>query len=116
MTARLEFPNPELRLKPEMFAEIDVHAQPKQDALALPEEAIVRSGERLRVLVVENGGKYSPREVKTGLKSDGWTEVLEGLSEGEEVVVSGQFLIDSESSVNEAASKMQEISHDHAHH
>ena len=116
VTARLEFPNPELRLKPEMFAEIDVHAQPKQDALALPEEAIVRSGERLRVLVVENGGKYSPREVKTGLKSDGWTEVLEGLSEGEEVVVSGQFLIDSESSVNEAASKMQEISHDHAHH
>lgn len=110
--ARLEFPNDALELKPDMFADVTIRAQPKENVVSVPSEAVVRSGLREKVFVVETPGKFEPRDVTVGVSSEGWTEILDGVAPGEEVVVSAQFLIDSESKLREAASKMQEIDND----
>jgi Cu(I)/Ag(I) efflux system membrane fusion protein len=107
LTVRLEFPNPDLRLKPGMFATVYIEFQRKDDSLILPTEAILHSGKRELVFVALGDGRFEPREITTGLIGDRHkTEVLSGLVEGEEVVTSGQFLIDSESQLQEAISKM----------
>jgi len=110
--ARLEFDNPELLLKPDMFADVTIMASPEVDAVAVPSEAVVRSGIREQVFVVREPGKFEPRDVRPGVSSDGWTQVLEGVEAGEQVVVSAQFLIDSESKLREAAAKMLEAQND----
>ncbi len=102
---RLEFPNPDLRLKPDLFADATIHTQPKSAVLVLPLEAVVRTGIKEHVFVIKDLGRFEPREVTLGVPSNGWVEVLGGLEEGEEVVVSGQFLIDSESKLREAMLK-----------
>lgn len=105
--ARLEFPNPGLSLKPGMFATVRIQAQKKSDALVIPTEAVLHSGQRQLVFVAKGNGRYEPREIVTGLSGDGHiTEVLSGLSENETVVTSGQFLLDSESQLQEAVEKM----------
>ncbi|MEN8261387.1 MAG: efflux RND transporter periplasmic adaptor subunit [Pseudomonadota bacterium] len=103
---RLAFDNPEMLLKPEMFAEVTIQAGRQIDAVVIPSEAIVRSGAREQVFVVRGLGKFEPRPVKLGVASEGRVRVLEGLRPGEEVVVSAQFLIDSESKLREATAKM----------
>lgn len=108
VTARLEFDNSEHVLKPEMFADVAIEADPQQDIIAIPSEAIVRSGLRERVFVVREPGRFEPRDVTVGVSSEGWTEIRSGVEVGEEIVASAQFLIDSESSLREAAAKMQE--------
>ena len=105
---RLEFDNPDLFLKPDMFADVTIHAQRKVDAIVIPAEAVVRSGEREQVFVVRGQGKFEPRTVTLGVSARGMVQVLEGLSVGEEVVTSSQFLIDSESKLREATAKMLE--------
>jgi Cu(I)/Ag(I) efflux system membrane fusion protein len=108
--ARLIFDNPEQLLKPNMFAEVTIYAGRKIDAIVIPDEAIVRSGTRTKVFVVRGKGKFEPRTVKLGIASEGQVQVLEGLSAGEEIVTSSQFLIDSESKLREATAKMLEPS------
>ncbi|WP_299078846.1 efflux RND transporter periplasmic adaptor subunit [uncultured Paraglaciecola sp.] len=103
---RLEFDNAELLLKPEMFAEVSIYAGQQTSALVIPSEAIIRSGTRDKVFVVRSAGKFEPRTITTGIASDGKVIVLEGLEEDEEIVISSQFLIDSESSLREATTKM----------
>ncbi len=110
--ARLEFPNEDQLLKPDMFADITIHASPRSDVIVVPSEAIIRSGLTARVFVVRDVGKFEPREVKVGVTSGPLTEIRSGIVPGEKVVVSAQFLIDSESSLREAAAKMQEIVND----
>lgn len=110
--ARLEFPNDELLLKPDMFADITIRANPRTDVVTVPSEAVVRSGVREKVFVVREPGKFEPREVVVGVSSEGWTEIREGVEPGESIVVSAQFLIDSESKLREAVSKMQEVDDD----
>ena len=105
---RLEFDNPDLLLKPDMFADVTIHAQRKVDAIVIPAEAVVRSGEREQVFVVRGPGKFEPRAVKPGVSSQGMVQVVEGLAAGETVVTSSQFLIDSESKLREATAKMLE--------
>ncbi len=105
---RMEFDNRDGLLKPEMFADVTIHASKQLDAVVVPEEAIVRSGSRELVFVVRGPGKFEPRVVKVGVSSDGLTQILEGVQPGEEVVTSAQFLIDSESKLREAAAKMLE--------
>ena len=105
---RLEFDNPDMLLKPEMFADVTILAQRKVDAIVIPAEAIVRSGEREQVFVEREHGKFEPREVRLGVSSKGLVQVLEGVSAGETVVTSSQFLIDSESKLREATAKMME--------
>jgi len=103
---RLVFANPDGALKPDMFADVTVRADRRVDALAVPAEAVIRSGTGERVFVVREPGRFEPRPVTLGLTTGGWTQVLDGLSEGEEVVTSAQFLIDSESKLREATAKM----------
>ncbi len=105
---RLEFENPDRLLKPGLFADVRLHADAREGVLAIPTEAVVRSGAREQVFVMREPGKFEPREVRLGVEADGWVEVLEGLSEGEQVVTSAQFLIDSESKLKEATAKMLE--------
>ncbi len=96
LKARLEFPNPGLTLKPGMYGDITI-AAPSGDVLAIPEEAVLDSGTRQIVFVKEGEGRFVPREVKLGVRVAGFRSVLSGLTEGEQVVASPNFLIDSES-------------------
>lgn len=105
---RLAFKNPDLLLRPDMFAEVTIYASKQESALVIPSEAVVRSGIRDKVFVVRSPGKFEPRTITTGLSSDGRVIVLDGLKEGEEIVTSAQFLIDSESRLREATAKMME--------
>jgi Cu(I)/Ag(I) efflux system membrane fusion protein len=105
---RLEFDNPEQLLKPDSFADVTIHAQRKVDAIVIPAEAVVRSGEREQVFVVRGPGKFEPRDVTLGVSTKGMVQILDGVSAGEEVVTSSQFLIDSESKLREATAKMLE--------
>ena len=123
--ARMEFPNPDWVLKPSMFADVTIFANRQRDALVVPSEAVIRTGLRNLVFVVRGPGQFEPREVKLGVDSgQGLVEVREGLTPGDRVVVSGQFLIDSESKLREAALKMlaprkaatQSSAKDHSEH
>ena len=107
LKVRLEFENPGLVLRPGMFATVWIEAQRKDDVLMLPTEAILQGGDRQTVFVAQGGGHYRAQSITTGLSGDNrHTEVLSGLAEGEQVVVSGQFLLDSESQLQEAVAKL----------
>ena len=107
LTVRLEFENPDMRLKPGMFATVYIQFRRRDDVLAIPTEAILDSGKRKIVFVSVGDGRFEPREIVTGLTGDHHvTEVISGLEEGDQVVVSGQFLIDAESQLEEAIDKM----------
>jgi len=105
---RMEFDNPGLLLKPDMFVNVRIKTSPREGVIAVPSEAVVRSGLRDQVFLVRAPGKFEPREVNTGMSGGGWTEIRDGLGPDDEVVVSAQFLIDSESKLREAAAKMME--------
>ena len=102
---RLEFPNRDFILKPEMYAnaEINIDAGRK---LAVPDEAVLDSGLRKVVFLDKGEGRFEPAEVKIGNKYDGYYEVLAGLSPGERIVASASFLLDSESRLKEAMGAM----------
>lgn len=105
---RLAFDNPDLLLKPNMFADVTIQVNVQPNMLAIPSEAVIRSGPRNQVFVERAAGKFEPRTVILGLNSDGKVAVLEGITEGERVVTSSQFLLDSESKLREVAAKMIE--------
>jgi Cu(I)/Ag(I) efflux system membrane fusion protein len=109
---RMEFDNPDLLLKPNMFANVTIEADELPAATAVPSEAIVRSGVRNQLFVQRAPGKFEPRDVVIGISANGWTQILEGAEPGELVVVSAQFLIDSESKLREATAKMLEARDD----
>ena len=108
---RLVFDNPGLLLRPETFVTVTIHAQPTE-ALVVPAEAVVRSGADNQIFVMTKAGTFEPRNVMLGIESDGYVAVLEGVEAEERVVVSAQFLIDSESKLREASAKMMEIGTD----
>lgn len=100
---RVEIPNPDLLLKPAMYANVEIAAdrdQPK--VLAVPDSAVLDSGARQVVLVARGEGLFEPREVKLGARADGYFEVLDGLREEDQVVVSANFLIDADSNLKTA--------------
>ncbi len=106
---RLQFPNPALELKPGMYATVYLSGKPIPDALVVPAEAVLRTGKRNIVFVVRGAGKFEPREVRIGEEDGrGNLRVLSGLLEGETIVRSGQFLLDSESRLQEAIRKLLE--------
>ena len=107
---RLAFTNPGYRLKPGMYADIYLKSVIATDSLVIPQEAVIDSGIRKIVFVALGEGKFQPRDVNIGLEgNDNEFQVLEGLSEGEEIVLSAQFLLDSESRLREAIQKMLEL-------
>ncbi len=95
---RLVFPNPDRALKPNLFADVTTQGAPRE-ALSIPREALIATGERESVVKALGEGRFQPVDVVTGMRSGEAVEVLSGLAEGDAVVVSGQFLIDSESSL-----------------
>ena len=101
------FDNPGLLLKPEMFADVTIRTVAHEETVVVPREAVVRSGTCERVFVVTGPGQFAPRVVRLGVATDDEVAVLSGIEAGDEVVVSAQFLIDSESRLSEAAAKMQ---------
>ena len=104
---RMEFHNPGFFLKPGMFATVELHAEVEKSALLVPDTAVLRSGDRNTVFVALEGGKFDPRVVTIGARGENnMYQVLSGLSEGERVVTSGQFMLDSESQLREAIQKM----------
>lgn len=105
---RLVFDNADFLLRPDMFSEVLIQSGRNVDAVVIPAEAIIRSGNRSQVFVVRGPGKFEPRSVILGIESNGKVAIMEGLEVGEEVVTSAQFLIDSESSLREATAKMMD--------
>lgn len=96
---RIELPNPDQLLKPAMFAQVELPVGSSEPVLTVPVSAVIDSGTRQIVLIQQAEGRFEPREVRLGERSDNFVEVLEGLEEGQSVVVSANFLIDAESNL-----------------
>lgn len=105
LKVRLEFPNPDLALRPGMYADVAV-ARGGPEMLAVPAPALMDGGETQYVFVVHDGIHFEPRRVTVGRRSDDWVEILTGVDSGEEVVTSANFLIDSESRLQAAITGM----------
>ncbi|RIJ08367.1 efflux RND transporter periplasmic adaptor subunit [Pseudomonas sp. 91RF] len=99
LRVRVELANGEGRLRPGMTAQVRLNRSTGQDSLWVPSEAVIRTGKRALVMLAEDAGHYRPVEVRLGEESDGKTVILQGLEEGQKVVTSGQFLLDSEASL-----------------
>ena len=107
---RLSFPNPDDTLKPGMYANVYLQNTLPGKRLVVPLDAVLDSGVKKRVFISRGKGKFEAREVTLGVEGSGHlVEVLNGLSEGEQIVLSGQFLLDSESQLKEAIAKMLEV-------
>jgi Cu(I)/Ag(I) efflux system membrane fusion protein len=99
---RVEMPNPDELLRPDMYVDVDIDTGAPQPVLAVPESAVLDSGTRQAVFIDKGEGRFEPRDVKLGHRGDGYVEVREGISDGEPVVVSANFLIDAESNLKAA--------------
>jgi membrane fusion protein, copper/silver efflux system len=99
---RIEVPNPDEALRPEMYVDAEIETGTPEPVLAVPESAVLDSGTRQAVLIDKGKGRFEPREVKLGRRGGGYVEIAEGLTEGEAVVTSANFLIDAESNLKAA--------------
>ncbi len=104
--ARIELANPGQQLVPGMFVSVDFSPEVHRDVLLLPSEAVIQTGRRSVAIVAQADGRFVPVDIETGGESRGQTEILKGLESGQKVVVSGQFLIDSEASLRGASLRM----------
>jgi membrane fusion protein, copper/silver efflux system len=107
---RVELPNPDELLRPEMYVDAEIETGTADPVLAVPESAVLDSGMRRAVLVEKGEGRFEPREVKLGRRGGGYIEIAQGLSEGEAVVTSAIFLIDAESNLKAALKGFAEAS------
>lgn len=99
VSVRVELPNPDGRLRPGLTAQVRMNNTDGQSMLWVPSEALIRTGKRVLVMLAEDGGRYRPVEVQAGSENAGRTAVIKGLEEGQKVVSSGQFLLDSDASL-----------------
>ena len=106
LKARLRFPNPDEALKPNMYANVKIYGGPKNDVIVIPIEALIRTGREERVIINSGEGRFEARPVRAGIESGEWVEIIEGVEPGEKLVVSGQFLIDSEASLKASMMRM----------
>lgn len=103
LKARIVLENSQMKLKPGMYLNVTLANSPvRPPVLAIPEEALIETGSASRVLVTQNDGHFNPVNVVVGTAQNGWVEIKQGLKEGDKVVTSGQFLIDSEASLRSA--------------
>jgi Cu(I)/Ag(I) efflux system membrane fusion protein len=109
---RIEVANPDHRILHDMFADVTIEAGDENPRLSVPLSAIVDTGTRQIVLVDKGEGRFEQREVKLGVKGDGYLEIADGLSEGDNVVTAANFLIDSESNLRAALSSFDQPSAD----
>lgn len=106
LRVRLVFDNPDGALKPNLFADVVLYGGPKKEALSVPREALILEGDRSAVVKVVGDGAFAPVPVVTGMRTPERVEILSGLAEGDEIVSSGQFLIDSEASIQASFARM----------
>ena len=109
LKVRLRFENPGEKLKPNMYARVSIYGRLKPNALSVPREALIPAPGRDRLVVAMGDGRFEVREVMTGLESGEFVEILAGISEGEEVVTSAQFLIDSEASLAGSIKRLESV-------
>jgi len=107
LKVRLRFDNPDESLKPNMFADVTIFSGPREDIIVIPRAALIRTGREERVILALGEGRFQPRSVVAGMESGDWVEIKHGLDAGENVVTSGQFLIDSEASLKASLQRMQ---------
>ncbi len=103
---RMRFTNGDGALRPEAYVNVRIEVSPRDNVLSVPSEAVIRTGQSERVVLAVGEGRYRLAQVRTGVESGGRVEILSGLAEGERVVVSSQFLIDSEASLQGVALRM----------
>ena len=113
LRVRLRFDNPDERLKPNMYARVSIYGKLKPNALSIPREALIPAPGRDRVVVAIGDGKFHVHEVLTGLESGQYIEILAGISEGDEIVTSSQFLIDSEASLTGSIKRLESTEQTH---
>jgi Cu(I)/Ag(I) efflux system membrane fusion protein len=117
LKVRIRFDNEDEMLRPNMFARVTIHGENTGPVVHVPREAVIRGGTIDRVVVALGDGRYRSRPVTLGIESHDRVAVRSGLKAGEEIVVSGQFLIDSESNIEAALARMDrpdaEMQHDH---
>ncbi len=106
LQARLQFDNPEETLKPDMYADVRIYAGPRHGVLSIPREALIKDADQQRVVLALGDGRFRAVPVVAGMESGDWVEILEGLEEGDTVVTSAQFLIDSEASLKASFNRM----------
>jgi Cu(I)/Ag(I) efflux system membrane fusion protein len=99
---RIELPNHELLLRPDMYAEAEIDTGSGQKVLGVPDNAVIDDGDRQLVIVDKGEGRFEPRSVKLGRHGAGYVEIRDGVAEGENVVTSANFLIDAESNLKSA--------------
>ena len=99
---RIELPNPDLALLPDMYVDAEIDIGNPEPVLAIPDNAVLDTGSKQAVFVDKGEGRFEPRAVKLGHRGDGYVEIREGIAEGEPVVVSANFLIDAESNLETA--------------
>jgi Cu(I)/Ag(I) efflux system membrane fusion protein len=109
LKARIELANPGRHLVPGMFATIEFAPTSRGDAVLVPSEAVIRTGKRTVVILAQEQGRFAPVEVETGIESHGQTEIRKGMRAGDSVVISGQFLIDSEANLKAATTRMSKM-------
>jgi membrane fusion protein, copper/silver efflux system len=107
--ARIEVANPKGELAPGMFATVNFIPAARKDVLLVPSEAVIQTGKRSVVVVAQSDGTFAPVDVELGLDSNGQTEIRKGLQAGQKVVVSGQFLVDSEANLKASTTRMGDM-------
>lgn len=107
LRVRLRFDNPGVKLRPRMFAEVVLKGRPRHEVLAVPSEAVIRTGRSDRIVLALGDGRFKSTEVKVGAQHKGLVEVLEGLEDGARVVLSSQFLIDSEANLKAGFARLE---------
>lgn len=104
---RIEFPNPDEFLKPNMYTEVELFGTATEQVLHIPREALIRTGKSERVILALGDGRFRPASVTSGMESGSRVEIVSGLADGEIIVTSGQFLLDSEASLDASLLRMQ---------
>ena len=103
---RLRFENPGELLKPNMYANVKIFGGAKENTIVIPLEGLIRTGREERVILALGEGKFEARNVKAGIESGNFVEIIDGIKQGDEIVTSGQFLIDSEASMRASLNRM----------
>ncbi len=106
LKVRLRFENPDEGLKPNMYANVRIFGGPKDNIVVIPLEGLIRTGRDERVIIDLGDGRFEARNVVSGIESGDYVEIIQGVDEGERVVTSGQFLIDSEASMRAGIKRM----------
>lgn len=108
LKVRLRFDNPGERLKPNMYAKVTIFGGARRNLLSIPKEAMIRSGTADRVVVALGEGRFHVQEVEIGMESGDWVEIRRGLSAGDRIVTSAQFLLDSEASISGSIQRLSD--------